>query len=332
MPDFTALVATKTDDGVDCNVTTLSSDDLPDGDVMVRVAWSGVNYKDGLAVTPKGHVAEISPLVPGIDLAGEVVESTGDGVAAGSAVLAHGYDLGVARHGGYAEYARVPSEWVIRLPDGLTAREAMAIGTAGYTAALSVHALEERGIAPDQGPVLVLGATGGVGSAAVSMLAGRGYEVWAATGKSEDDYLERLGAAHIITRDEAAAESDKPMESERWAACVDPVGGPALAAAIRAMRYGGAVASSGMTGGATFTSSVFPFILRNVALLGIDSVQTPMERRRQVWERLGGDLRPVSFLEHATDREVSLEELGDVLEETLAGKARGRTLVRLAGG
>src|SRR3954471_2102699 len=214
MDDFQALVAEKGDDDVKRELRTLGADDLPDGDVTIRVAWSSVNYKDALAVSPKGQVAQTSPLVPGIDLAGEVVEASGDGdVSEGDRVLVHGYDLGVAQHGGYAEYARVPSDWVVPLPDGLDARGAMTIGTAGYTAALSVVRLENDGVSSDDGPVLVLGATGGVGATAVAILAERGYDVVASTGKDDqEDWLRLLGASEVIGRDETSAESERPLE------------------------------------------------------------------------------------------------------------------------
>src|SRR2546423_10636866 len=250
IPTFSAFVAEKSGDGVERSVRELSEGDLPDGDVTVKVEWSGVNYKDGLATTPNGRVAAISPLVPGVDLAGEVVTSSSPDITPGERVIVHGYDLGVARHGGFARYARVPASWVVPLPDGLTTREAMTLGTAGFTAALSVAALEDHGLEPGQGPVLVTGATGGVGSVAVGILAQRGYEVWASTGKqSEHRYLEGVGAAGVVGRDQTSAESSRPLQRERWAGAVDPVGGSTLAYVLRTLRYDGAVAASGNTGG-----------------------------------------------------------------------------------
>jgi acrylyl-CoA reductase (NADPH) len=308
-------------------VDEITEDDLSPGDVTIRVAWSSVNYKDALAVSPKGRVARISPLVPGIDMAGEVLSSEAPELSAGQPVLAHGYDLGVAHSGGFAELARVPAGWVVPLPDGLTLREAMEIGTAGYTAALSVLALEERGLRPGDGPVLVLGATGGVGSSAVSILARRGHEVWASTGKDAREFLLGLGAREVLPRQETSAEG-RPLESERWAGCVDPVGGASLAYALRTLRYGGAVASSGNTGGGELHTTVFPFILRGVALLGVDSAQTPIERRREVWRRLAEDLRPE--LPREATREVALDDLDDILDAALRGEGFGRTVVRLA--
>jgi acrylyl-CoA reductase (NADPH) len=328
---FRALVADSDGDEVRRDMRELSTDDLPAGDVTVRVGWSSVNYKDALAVSPKGRVARGYPLVPGIDLAGEVIASDDPRVALGEQVIVHGHDLGVAHHGGFAELARVPGDWVVPLPDGLDAREAMALGTAGFTAALSIVRLEEHGLSPGSGPVLVLGATGGVGSTAVAMLAQLGYEVHASTGKDDEaDFLRRLGAAEVLSREETSAESPRPMESERWAAAVDPVGGAALAYALRTLRYGGAVASSGLTGGTELNTTVFPFILRGVSLLGIDSVATPMDLRRRVWERMAGDLRP-SVLEEQITREIGLDDVDPLLDDVLAGRARGRTVVRVGG-
>jgi acrylyl-CoA reductase (NADPH) len=330
---FRALVADKDDDGVSRALRDLSPDDLPAGDVTVRVGWSSVNYKDALAVSPKGRVAKTYPLVPGIDLAGEVIDSGDGGVAPGTAVLAHGHEIGVGQHGGYAEVARVPADWVIPLPEGLSARDAMALGTAGFTAALSVVRLEEHGLSPDDAdrPVLVLGATGGVGSVAVGILAARGYEVHAATGKAdEEEFLRGLGASEVLSRAETSGESDRPMEKQRWAAVVDPVGGAATAYALRTTRYGGAVAVSGLTGGTDVATTVFPFILRAVSLLGIDSVETPADVRRTVWERLATDLRPKGLEERIT-RELALDDLDPFLDEVLAGKALGRTVVRVGG-
>jgi acrylyl-CoA reductase (NADPH) len=328
---YRALVADRDGDEIRREMRELSAEDLPDGDVTVRVEWSSVNYKDALAVSPKGRVARGYPLVPGIDLAGEVVASEASGVAPGQQVIVHGHDLGVAHHGGFAELARVPGDWVVPMPDGMDAREAMAFGTAGFTAALSIVRLEEHGVSPGSGPVLVLGATGGVGSTAVAMLAQLGYEVHASTGKEDEaDFLRRLGAAEVLSREETSADSKRPMESERWAAAVDPVGGAALAYVLRTLRYGGAVASSGLTGGTDLHTTVFPFILRGVSLLGIDSVATPTDVRHRVWQRMAGDLRP-SVLDEQITREIGLDEVDPLLDEVLAGRARGRTVVRVGG-
>jgi acrylyl-CoA reductase (NADPH) len=327
---FRALLAEQDGDDVRRELRELAADDLPEGDVTVRVAFSSVNYKDALAVSPKGRVAKGYPLVPGIDLAGEVIDGAGD-LRPGAEVLVHGHDLGVGHHGGFAEVARVPADWVVPLPAGLSARDAMALGTAGFTAGLSVVRLEEHGLTTGDGPVLVLGATGGVGSTAVAILAGRGYEVAAATGKADEaDFLQSLGASEILSREETSAEPERPMDKTRWAGVVDPVGGAATAYALRTTRYGGAVALSGLTGGTDVQTTVFPFILRGVSLLGIDSVATPPDVRREVWTRLAGDLRPQG-LEDQITREISLDDLDPFLDEVLAGRARGRTVVRVGG-
>jgi putative YhdH/YhfP family quinone oxidoreductase len=307
-----------------------AASDLPPGEVTVRVAWSSVNYKDALASIPTGKVARISPLIPGIDLAGTVVASDDPDVAVGSEVIAHGYELGVARHGGFAEYARVPSGWIVPLPDGLTTREAMVVGTAGFTAALSIARLEANGLVPGDGPVLVTGASGGVGRTALGILAERGYEVWAATGKPDvHAELIALGAAGILGRDEVSAESPRPLESERWAAAVDSVGAATLPYILRTLRWGGAVASSGNTGGAAFSTTVFPFILRGIALIGIDSAHQPIDDRRRLWDRIAQDLRPRGLGLAIT--EIDLDGLDAALDAILAGEARGRWIVRIGG-
>jgi len=321
--DIRAFVAVKGDEGVDRGLRTIAADELGEGDVVVRVDCSSVNYKDALATIPKGQVARISPLVPGIDLAGTVVEGPGEGTE----VLAHGYDLGVAHNGGYAEYARVPGEWVVPLPDGLSTTQAMAIGTAGFTAALAVARLERHGVQPGDGPVLVTGATGGVGSTAVSILAARGFEVTASTGKDARGYLESLGAAEVISREDVEGDG-KPLSKQRWAAAVDSVGGAVLAGLFPQIRYGGAVAATGLTAGIKVETTVMPFILRSVALLGIDSVQTAMEERAEIWRRLAGDLRPPQ-LDDAIAREISLDELEPALDAILKGGLTGRTVVRV---
>ena len=294
----------------------------------MRVACSSVNYKDALATIPKGQVARISPLVPGIDLAGTVVEGA-DGFSEGDEVLVHGHDLGVAHHGGYAEYARVPAGWVVPLPGGLSVTQAMAIGTAGFTGALSVARLERHGVSPGDGPVLVTGATGGVGSTAVSILAARGYEVHASSGKDAREYLESLGAREVLSREDVEGDG-KPLGKQRWAAAVDCVGGAPLAGLFPQIRYGGAVAASGLTAGVKVETTVMPFILRSVALLGVDSVQTPMEERAEIWRRLADDLRPPQ-LDEAITREIGLDDLETALDAILKGELTGRTVVRVGG-
>jgi acrylyl-CoA reductase (NADPH) len=329
IPDrFRAYVAERVDDRVERGIRELAPADLPDGEIEVRVGWSSVNFKDGLATRFDGKVARISPLIPGIDLAGEVVSSSDPAFAVGDLVLAHGYDLGVARHGGFTEYQRLPAAWTVPLPAGLTGREAMAIGTAGFTAAMGVVALEARGLTPHQGPVLVTGAAGGVGRMALAILAPRGYEVWAATGKTEEAArLEALGAAGVLSRDEVTAESHRPLESARWAGAIDAVGGPTIPYILRTLAPGAALAACGNAGGPVFSTTILPFILRGAALLGMDSVPVPIEERRALWTRLGDDLRPRDLGADAT--EVDLETLEPALDGVVEGRARGRWVVRV---
>jgi acrylyl-CoA reductase (NADPH) len=326
---FRAFVAERLDDGrVERGVRDFAAHDLPAGGVEVRVAWSSVNYKDGLATVADGKVARISPIIPGIDLAGEVIASDDPTFRLGQTVLAHGYDLGVARHGGFGEFTRLPASYVVPLPEGLSARDAMAIGTAGFTAGMSVAALEERGLRPGDGPVLVTGASGGVGSTAVAILAGRGHEVWAATGKADEEpRLRSLGASAILSRDEVTAESPRPLESARWAGAVDTVGRATLPYVLRTLRPGAAVASSGNAGGPQLQTTVLPFILRGVALLGMDSASMAIEGRRALWDRMADDLRPRNLGDGIT--EVTLETLENGLDGILAGEARGRWVVRV---
>jgi len=326
---FRAYVVDRKDDRFERGLRTLTPADLPEGDVEVRVAWSSVNYKDGLAATADGKVARAYPLVPGIDLAGNVIRSSHPAFVPGAEVIAHGYDLGVSRHGGYAEYARLPSQWTVPLPPGLSARDAMAIGTAGFTAAMSVAELEARGLEPANGPVLVTGATGGVGSTAIAILADLGYEVWAVTGKPDERaWLGTLGAVGFLSREEVAAEG-KPMEPERWAGAVDSVGAATLPYILRTLRRGGAVAACGNASGPALATTVFPFILRGTALLGMDSAYLAIAKRRRLWERLATDLRPRALAERAT--EVTLDTLEPALDAIRAAEARGRWIVRVGG-
>jgi putative YhdH/YhfP family quinone oxidoreductase len=325
---FRAFVA-DTRDGLEASgVSTLTAAELPQGEITIRVEYSGVNYKDALAVRRDGGVAAIPRLVPGIDLAGTVVDSTDSGIAAGQSVIVHGYDLGVGRHGGFAELARVPAAYVVPMPAGLDARSAMVLGTAGFTAAMSVVQLEERGLSAADGPVLVLGATGGVGAIAVNMLADRGYEVLASTGKDARDWLLGLGASEVLPRLGTGDSPAGPLEGEEWAAVVDPVGGRALASALSSLRWGGAVAQSGMVGGIGLKTTVLPFIIRGAAILGINSVDVPIDRRREIWARMGDDLKP-SCLEGIIDREIGLDGLEAAMTTLLEGGARGRFLLSL---
>ncbi|WP_127588189.1 oxidoreductase [Paenibacillus koleovorans] len=304
-------------------------EDLAENDLLVRVSYSSVNYKDALACSPNGNIVRRYPHIPGIDLAGTVVRSRDGRFREGDEVLVTGYDLGVGQYGGYSEYASIPADWAVRLPTGLTAKEAMTLGTAGFTAALSVLELQQSGVTPDRGPVVVTGATGGVGSLAVAMLAGLGYEVAASSGKAElAAYLRELGAARVLSREELVPEQPRPLDKQLWAGAVDCVGGKTLGAVLSSTRYGGAVAASGLTGGTEWTASVFPFILRSVRLIGIDSVQTPMETRLAVWEQLASAMKPVGLIERIAT-EIELEQVPDAVRLLLAGQSRGRLVVRL---
>ena len=334
MDNFAALVARKNDDRIDCAVETLTESDLPPGDVTIRVAYSSVNFKDALAVTPNGGVVRDYPLVPGIDLTGEVVASESPDFAVGDAVLAHGYEIGTGRNGGYAEYARVPADWVVAL-GSLSARDGAAIGTAGFTAAMSVQALIDWGIKPDDGPIVVTGATGGVGSVSIDLLSAAGYEVVASTGKADKDgvadRLKALGAADVIGRlPEDPDAKPRPLAKTRWAGAVDCVGGKTLADVLSTLRYGGAVAASGLTGGPGLSTTVMPFILRGVSLLGMDSVQMPIAPRRALWEKLGSTLAP----QHLSDitNDVDVKDVVAVLDEIREGRHSGRAVVTVSGG
>jgi acrylyl-CoA reductase (NADPH) len=323
---FPAFVFTNDPDNSHRSVEQVSLDQIsPDG-VLIEVEWSSVNFKDGLASTTSGKISRLKPMIPGIDIAGTVVDAAGSDLVAGQKVIAHGYDIGVARHGGYAQFVRVPAEWIMKLPDGLTTREAMVVGTGGFTSALSIVALENWGLAPSAGPVLVTGATGGVGSMAVSMLAGRGYEVVASSGKaSANEFLLGLGASRVIDRAELSADDPRPLQTTTYAAAVDCVGGNTLANVLKRLNYGSAVAASGLTGGTAIPTSVMPFILRGVALLGIDSVQTPMDVRRSVWGRIASDLKPAGL--ESIGHSIGLNDLDRVLTAILAGEVSGRYVV-----
>ncbi|WP_374665321.1 MDR family oxidoreductase [Ramlibacter sp.] len=324
---FKALVLEKTPD-FQATVREVDDSFLPEGDVTVDVAWSTLNFKDGLAITNRSPVVRSWPMVAGIDGAGTVVASESPRWRVGDQVVLNGFGVGETHKGCLAGRARLRGEWLVRLPPAFTPRQAMAIGTAGYTAMLCVLALERHGVKPGAGEVLVTGATGGVGSVAVALLAKLGYTVVAATGKAaEADYLRELGASQVIDRAELAAPG-KPLQKERWAAVVDAVGSHTLANACAQTRYGGAVAACGLAQGMDFPATVAPFILRGVALLGVDSVMAPLALREQAWARLARDL-DATLLERITT-EVSLEEAVAAAQRLMAGQVRGRIVVRTA--
>lgn len=326
---FKAFVVNKADENFTAGLKELTQADLPAGEVLIRVAYSGVNYKDGLASTPNGRIVRSYPFVPGIDMSGVVVESSDSRFKPGDEVIATSYEIGVSWYGGFSEYARVKADWVVALPQGLTLKEAMALGTAGFTAALAVHQLQKNGLKPENGPVLITGATGGVGSIGISILKKLGYTVAASTGKeAEHAYLKELGASTIVSRDETSAESTRPLEKESWAGSIDAVGGSTLAYLLRTTKYGGSIAACGNTGGPNVATTVYPFILRAVNLLGIDSVNCPMELRRQLWEHLASDYKPTHLLASIA-HEAPLEELPQALATILKGGVRGRTIIKI---
>jgi NADPH2:quinone reductase len=324
---FKALRVFQEDGKVEGRIVDATLDELSGGDVVVRAAYSSVNYKDALAVTGAAKVLRRFPLIAGIDVSGTVESSNDERFAPGAPVLVTGYDLGVNNDGGYAQYVRVPAEWVVPIPAGLTQFEAMAIGTAGFTAALSIVELERNGLTPESGNVIVTGATGGVGSLAVDILAGLGYPVTALTGKDDQhSFLHSLGAREVLSRN-GLHMGAKPLEKALWAGAVDVVGGETLAWLTRTMHYGGSIANSGLTGGTELKTTVLPFILRGIKLLGIDSVACPMPRRLDVWNRLAISMKPkhLALIAH----EVPLADLPRVFPELLKGAAKGRTVVKV---
>lgn len=326
---FQALLLEKDEAGFRAGIRSLDEALLPPDDVLVRVDWSTLNYKDGLAITNRAPVVRQWPMVAGIDGAGEVVESSHPDWKTGDAFIHNGWGVGETHWGCLAEKARLRGGWLVRLPQGLSARQAMAIGTAGYTAMLCVLALEDHGVQPGDGEVLVTGATGGVGSVAVALLGRLGYRVVAATGKMQQAaYLHRLGAATVIDRAELAAPG-KPFQKERWAGVVDAVGSHTLANALAQTRYGGVVAACGLAQGNDLPTTVLPFILRGVTLVGIDSVMAPLARRERAWARLARDLDP-ALLEAMTE-EVPLSAAIERAHALMAGQVRGRIVVRIGG-
>lgn len=325
---FKAILIRRNENGQSADDVELSPADLMDGDVTVAVSHSTVNYKDGLVLTGRSPVVRRFPMIPGIDLAGTVEQSSNPNFKPGDKVVLNGYGLSETHYGGYSELARVKGEWLVPLPSAFTAAEAMAIGTAGYTAMLAVMALEDTGVTKEKGAVLVTGAAGGVGSVAVAVLARLGYRVTASTGRLEEEgYLKSLGAGEIIPRSELAAEP-RMLGKERWAGAVDSVGSKTLANVLASTSYSGAVAACGLAGGMDLPTSVAPFILRGVSLLGIDSVQMPMPRRRKAWERLARDLDVKKLA--AMTKTIKLDQVRQAAEDILAGKVRGRLVVEVS--
>jgi acrylyl-CoA reductase (NADPH) len=322
-----AIRIDKADKGTTAALTQFDEAELMDGDVTVRVEWSALNYKDGLAVTGKAPVVRRFPMIAGIDLAGTVEQSSHPQWKAGDKVICTGWGMGETHLGAYAEMARVKGDWLVRLPQGMSTREAMAIGTAGFTAMLSVLALEKHGLTPDHGPVVVTGAAGGVGSVATAVLSKLGFQVIASTGRlSEADYLKELGAAEVIDRSELSG-SAKPLAKERWAGGVDSVGSTTLANVLSMTKYAGAIAACGLAAGMDLPTSVAPFILRGVCLLGIDSVMCPIEVRKTAWSRLASDLERAKLTE--ITHEIGLDQVIDAGGKILAGQVRGRIVVKI---
>ncbi|PZA09866.1 oxidoreductase [Rhodopseudomonas palustris] len=327
MATFKAIRIDKADKGTTAALTQFDEAELMDGDVTVAVEWSTLNYKDGLAVTGKAPVVRRFPMIAGIDFAGTVLESSHPDWKAGDKVVCNGWGMGETHLGAYAEKARVKGDWLVRLPQSLSARDAMAIGTAGYTAMLSVLALEKHGLTPKDGPVVVTGAAGGVGSVAIALLSKLGYHVIASTGRaSEEAYLRQLGAAEIIDRNELSGPA-KPLAKERWAGGIDSVGSTTLANLLSMTKYRGAIAACGLAAGMDLPSSVAPFILRGVCLYGIDSVMCPLAERKRAWERLATDLDPAKLAE--ITQEISLDQVIDAGAKVLAGQVRGRIVVKI---
>lgn len=324
---FKALIIDKSDDGkTSASVQEIDEARLPDGNVTVAVEYSTLNYKDGLCVGPGGGLVKTYPHVPGIDFAGTVETSADGRYKPGDKVVLTGWRVGEVWWGGYAQKACVSADWLVPLPDGLTARDAMAVGTAGFTAMLAIMALEDHGLTPDKGPVLVTGAAGGVGSVAVATLANLGFEVAAVTGReSTHDYLKSLGASRIVPREEIAKTAKRPLESETWAGAIDAVGGAMLARVLTQMKYGCSVATIGLAGGVGLSATVIPFILRGVNLLGIDSVMRPYDDRIRAWERIARDL-PMDKL-HGMIQPATLTDLPQLGADILKGQVKGRVVV-----
>lgn len=327
---FKAFIVNKENDQFTSGLQTLTLNDLPQGEVLIKVHYSSVNYKDGLASIPHGQIVRTYPHVPGIDASGLVEESSDDRFKKGDRVIVTSYGFGVSHFGGFSEYARVPSKWVVHCPDSLSLREAMAYGTAGFTAALSVLKLQHQGITPESGDIVVTGASGGVGSVAVAMLAKQGYNVFASTGKSQEhDYLKQLGAVEVLSREELSPPQFTPLGKGRFIGAIDPVGGNTLAYLLSVMKYGGTVACTGLTAGSHLNTTVYPFILRGVSLMGVDSVECPMSIREPLWQRMASDMKPDN-LEGFIGEEITLEDLPAVFTRILNGETKGRVVVKVS--
>jgi alcohol dehydrogenase len=325
---FKALQAAEIDGSFDMAVVTRSTDELPAGDVLIKVHYSSLNYKDAMSASGNKSISKFYPHTPGIDVAGIVEESSAEGWNPGDEVIVTGFDLGMNTSGGFGGYVRVPAEWIVRLPGGLSLRESMIYGTAGFTAALSVHAILKHGIKPEHGLIAVSGATGGVGSVAVSILNRLGYEVAAISSKeSSHEFLRSIGASEIISRAEMEDTSGKPMLKSRFAAAVDTVGGTVLTTILKSLSYGGIVTACGLVNGTDLPLTIFPFIIKGIHLAGIDSVNLPIEQRSPVWEFLAGDWKPRDLEQLVI--EVGLEELPERIEQILKGQMTGRVLVNL---
>ena len=327
MSSFKAFRISNTEGKIGAAIVETTLDELTPGNVVINTEYSSVNYKDALAATGAGKILKRFPLIGGIDVAGTVASSADPRFREGDRVLVTGYELGVSHDGGYASRVRVPADWVVRIPDGLSSREAMVLGTAGFTAGLAIVRLERNGLATGQGPIAVTGATGGVGSIAIAALARLGYDVTAITGKDDaHDYVRSLGAREVLSRTTLTM-GTRPLEASRWAGAIDAVGGDLLAWLTRTTNYWGGIASTGLTGGVELRTTVMPFILRGVSLIGIDSAMCPMPIRADVWQRLATDMKPVDLDSIAHD--ITLDGLATAFETLLAGKARGRFVVNL---
>ena len=329
---FKAYQLIKENEQVEGKVTDLTINDLPEGEVLIKVHYSSINYKDAMANMQKSAIVKQYPFIPGIDIAGEVVESADDRFEIGQHVIATSYEIGVTHAGGYSEYARLSSEWVLPLPQGLTMKEAMLFGTAGFTAALSIDRLEKNGLTPDKGQVLVTGASGGVGSMAIAMLAKKGYDVVASSGKVEAAaFFEKIGANEVVDREAVYEEKVRILDKQKWAAAIDPVGGQTLASILSKLKYDGAVAVSGLTGGVKVPTTVYPFILRGISLLGVDTVYCSMELRNKIWRRMANDLKPSKHaMQTILRQEIGLENLATELPTMIEEKALGRTVVKIS--